>query len=76
MLLDEPFSLIEPLYKEVISDLLTRIKQSKGIIVTDHYYHDVLQITDKNLLLKDGETMEIKDKADLARYGYIPSSHV
>lgn len=46
--LDEPFSMIEPLLQDAIKDLLFSIKKEKGIIITDHYYNDVLQVTDKN----------------------------
>ena len=38
LMLDEPFSMIEPLYKDVIKELLFKLKESKGIILTDHYY--------------------------------------
>jgi len=71
LLLDEPFSMIEPLYQDAIKDMLTTIKKDKGIILTDHYYFDVLQITDKNILIKDGKTIEVRDRKDLAENGYI-----
>jgi len=71
LLLDEPFSMIEPLDQEVIKDLLLQIKQEKGIVMTDHYYHNILQIADKKLLMKGGMLIEIKDKKDLADHGYI-----
>ena len=71
ILLDEPFSMIEPLYQDAIKELLLSIKKEKGIILTDHYYFDVLQITDKNVLIRDGKTIEIRDRSDLAENGYI-----
>ncbi|MDO1445909.1 ATP-binding cassette domain-containing protein [Rhodocytophaga aerolata] len=73
LLLDEPFSMIEPLYKDSIKELLSSLKAKKGIILTDHYYRDVLQITDKNLLMINGTLHEIKGKEDLAAHGYISS---
>jgi ABC-type multidrug transport system ATPase subunit len=76
ILLDEPFSMIEPLYQDAIKDLLPIIKQDKGIILTDHYFQDVLQITDRNILIKDGRTYSIGDKIDLANYGYISAEKV
>ncbi|MDD4086615.1 MAG: ATP-binding cassette domain-containing protein [Bacteroidales bacterium] len=72
LLLDEPFSLIEPLYQDAIKELLTQIKREKGIILTDHYYLDVLQISDRNLLIKGGRSIEVRDTKDLAANGYIP----
>jgi ABC-type multidrug transport system ATPase subunit len=74
IILDEPFSLIEPLFKEVIKELLMDIKRDKGIILTDHYYKDVFQIADKNILLKDGKSVKISDYQDLAVHGYISAN--
>jgi len=74
LLLDEPFSMIEPLYQDAIKDLLVSIKKDKGIVLTDHYYFDVLQITDKNVLIKDGKTIAVGNKLDLVEYGYISKS--
>ena len=72
-MLDEPFSMIEPIYKDVIKSLLLELKKTKGIILTDHYYNDVLQITDKNFVIKDSEIIEIIDKSDLVKYEYLRS---
>ena len=71
LMLDEPFSMIEPIYKDVIKDLLLDFKKTKGIILTDHYYNDVLEITDKNFVIKDADKIEIKDKNDLVKYEYL-----
>lgn len=74
LMLDEPFSMIEPIYKDVIKVLLLELKKSKGIILTDHYYNDVLEITDKNFVIKDAEKIEIMDKDDLVKYEYLRSN--
>jgi ABC-type multidrug transport system ATPase subunit len=74
LMLDEPFSMIEPIYKDVIKGLLLELKKSKGIILTDHYYNDVLEITDKNFVIKDAKKIEIKDKNDLVKYEYLNSN--
>ena len=74
LLLDEPFSMIEPLYKEIIKNLLFEFKKTKGIILTDHYYHDVLEVSNKNYLIKDAEKIEIKSTNDLKKLGYLSSS--
>ncbi len=74
LMLDEPFSMIEPIYKDVIKKLLLELKKSKGIILTDHYYNDVLEITDKNFVIKEAEKIEITDKNDLVKYEYLRSN--
>lgn len=71
LLLDEPFSMIEPLYKDFIKEFLLALKEKKGIILTDHYYHDVLQITNKNFLIKNGKIAEIEGETDLIKHQYL-----
>ncbi len=71
LLLDEPFSMIDPLYKDKISEFLIKQKEQKGIIITDHYYDDVLNITKKNILIKDGVCTQINTKEDLVKLKYL-----
>ncbi len=68
---DEPFSMIDPLYKDKIGELLLELKKKKGIIITDHYYKDVLKITSKNLIIKDGKSYPIATKEDLINHNYL-----
>ena len=72
LLLDEPFSMAEPLHKELIKEFLKMQKLTKGIIATDHYYTDILEITDRNILIKDGVAVSVANKAELAANGYLP----
>jgi len=72
LLLDEPFSMVEPLFKEKIKQLLLTLTDKKGIIVTDHYYKDVLEVSDQNLLLKEGKLLTVNNIGDLANDGYLP----
>tara|TARA_R110000868_G_C10756548_1_gene753624 strand:- start:4 stop:672 length:669 start_codon:yes stop_codon:yes gene_type:complete len=74
LMLDEPFSMIEPIYKDVIKSLLLTLKKTKGIILTDHYYNDVLEITDENFVIKDSKIIKIADKSDLVKYEYLRSN--
>lgn len=76
LLLDEPFSMVEPNYIKIISDLLLKLKQEKGIIITDHYYNDVLKITNLNFILKDGEKFPIQNKYDLMKYNYLSKNKI
>ena len=71
MMLDEPFSMLEPLHKERLKEFLHNLKQQKGIIVTDHYYHDVLEITDNNIVLKDGIAHNASTEEDLKKFEYL-----
>ncbi len=71
LLLDEPFSMIEPKYISLISSLLIDLKKEKGIIITDHYYNDVLKVTTSNFLLKNGNQIDILSKEDLVLHNYL-----
>lgn len=71
LILDEPFSMIEPLYRDVIHEFLLEVKKTKGIIISDHYYHDVLNLTDRNYLIKNQQLLVVQDIPDLVRNQYI-----
>lgn len=70
-LLDEPFTHIMPLHVERLKELLYRQKEKKGIIITDHLYRHVLDISDKLYLMKEGRSIYIKDWDDLVLHGYV-----
>lgn len=74
LMLDEPFSMVEPLYKELIKEFLIRLKAKKGIILTDHYYDDVFSVADRNLMLSNGQLICISTRQELADNGYLPAS--
>jgi ABC-type multidrug transport system ATPase subunit len=73
ILIDEPFSMIEPLHKERLKEFLSILKRTKGIILTDHYYNDVLEVSTKNIILKDGLVQTINTKEDLLKHDYLRS---
>ena len=69
-ILDEPFSFLAPVAVERIQDLICRQKSSKGIILSDHNYNALLEVSDEVLLLSDGYVHQVQDRSDLVRYGY------
>jgi len=71
IILDEPFSMVEPLYKELIKKTLIEFKSQKGILITDHYYLDVLEIADRNYLMKNGKIMPISKAEELIGLEYL-----
>lgn len=74
LFLDEPFSMIDPLQVVPLKELLLKIKTTKGIIITDHYYQDVLDISSKNLLIHQGEGISISTAKELQKFGYLSSN--
>ena len=73
LLLDEPFSMVEPLFKELIHDFLISLKVTKGILLTDHYYDDVWKLADRKLVLKNGKLEQVKELQELVAAGYLRS---
>ena len=74
ILIDEPFNGIAPIYKEVIKDLIRDHSSTKGFIITDHDYRNILDIATRIILMHDGGTKAIKNNDDLTYWGYIPIS--
>ena len=70
-ILDEPFSNIAPKYVEKMQAMILEQKASKGIIISDHLYEQVISVTDDLFLLRDGYTFPIKAREELIRHGYI-----
>lgn len=71
LMLDEPFSMLEPLHKERLKEFLVALKQLKGMLITDHYYQDVLEIADQNIVIKEGISYPITNTQDLQRFEYL-----
>ncbi|MEE9380847.1 MAG: LPS export ABC transporter ATP-binding protein [Hyphomonadaceae bacterium] len=58
MLLDEPFTGIDPLAISDISDLVRYLKQrGLGVLITDHQVRETLQIVDRASIIFQGEVL-------------------
>jgi ABC-type multidrug transport system ATPase subunit len=71
--LDEPFSHLSPIYVELVARLINSQKRKKGIMLSDHLYKKVLEISDDLYLLTNKQTYAIKNQNDLIFYGYAPA---
>ena len=59
ILLDEPFSGIDPIAVEDIQDIVRSLKkQNIGILITDHNVRETLDITDRAYLLYEGKILK------------------
>jgi len=72
LLLDEPFNGVSPIMIEDLKKIILESSSTKGIILSDHDYRNVLAVANKIYVLKDGHIKKIEDKRELVRYGYIP----
>ncbi len=70
-ILDEPFSFIAPNCVEKIKAMIREKKKTKGIIISDHMYEDIIDVTDDLFVMRDGYTFPVKSREDLIQNGYI-----
>jgi lipopolysaccharide export system ATP-binding protein len=73
ILLDEPFTHITPVQADDFKATIRKCAQTKGIILTDHQYRNILDVSDKIILLHDGTTKHITGHEELVTYNYINS---
>ena len=71
LLLDEPFIMIDPIYKDHVKEYIGRYARDKGILVTDHYYDDVWQVSNRHMVLEKGMLYDISSKKELQEHGYL-----
>jgi ABC-type multidrug transport system ATPase subunit len=71
ILLDEPFSHIAPVQVEKIKELIHTEKQHKIIVITDHLYRDITEVSDEIYLIKNGSSKHIQHLSELESYQYI-----
>jgi ABC-type multidrug transport system ATPase subunit len=72
VMLDEPFSGLMPLHIEMLKKVMLEEKLNKGVIISDHLYRHILDISDKTYLLSNGKTYWIKSEQELFDRGYVP----
>ncbi|MDO1499916.1 ABC transporter ATP-binding protein [Winogradskyella maritima] len=71
VLLDEPFSHLAPLHIDVVKELIEEEKQNKAIIISDHMYRHIIDMSDDLYLLKNGTTKLITNLTELEDYHYL-----
>lgn len=72
-ILDEPFSQLSPILIESIKELIQSEKAHKGLIITDHMFRHILEISDDLYVLSNGKTHKTNSEQDLERLGYVRS---
>jgi lipopolysaccharide export system ATP-binding protein len=80
MLLDEPFSGIDPIAVSDIQSIITKLRtKDLGLLITDHNVRETLSITDRSYIMAEGKILvtggpdEIASNA-LAREAYLGES--
>jgi len=74
VLLDEPFTEVEPMHRRPLGALIRRTAErcARGVIVTDHAYRNVLATADRVFVMADGVLRSAAGEDDLRRWGYTP----
>ena len=72
VLLDEPFSAIEPIYKVEIQEMINSSRKEKGVILADHDYNCLMDVSDRVVLLDKGVCRWITEKYQLIEFNYLP----
>ncbi|WP_188049059.1 ATP-binding cassette domain-containing protein [Flavobacterium sp. GP15] len=71
VLLDEPYNGLSPIMIDKINKLIIEKASVKGIIITDHNYENVIKVSTKLALMKEGKMFHLKNKEELVERGYL-----
>lgn len=70
-ILDEPFSHIMPKHIGLVKTRINELKSKKGILITDHQYKNVIEISDHIFILNEGSVKAVEGEEDLKFYNYV-----
>jgi len=73
VLLDEPFHNLSPIITDEIKAVIKSISKEKGILITDHSFRDILEISNRIYLLSDTILKPIENESQLKQLGYLKS---
>ena len=71
ILMDEPFTHVSPVQSDGFKALIRSVGKSKGIIITDHQYYNILDVSDRIILVANGTTRHITSHEELVTYNYL-----
>lgn len=71
VLLDEPYNGLSPIMIEKVNTLIIEKSKTRGIIITDHNYENVIKVSNKLALMKEGKMHHLNDKSELVTRGYL-----
>lgn len=76
VLLDEPYNGLSPVMVEKINELIVERSIAKGIVITDHNYENVIKVSTKLALMKEGKLHHLNDKSELIERDYLKSGMI
>jgi len=69
--LDEPYNGLSPMLIEEVNRLILETSRYKAIVITDHDFWNVFEVSTHLTLMKDGKIHHVKDKSELIEKGYL-----
>lgn len=69
-MLDEPFTHLNPIQIEKAKELMLEEKKHKGLLITDHMYQHIIDVSDNLYVLSNGKTHLTKSIDEVERLGY------
>lgn len=70
VMLDEPFTHLNPIQIDKVKALIMSEKKNKGLLITDHMFQHVVELSDQLYLLTNGQTYLTKSVQDIETMGY------
>lgn len=76
VLLDELYNGLSPIMIEKINTLIIENSKTRGVIITDHNYENVIKVSTKLALMQEGKMHHLNDKSELVTRGYLKSGMI
>lgn len=71
ILLDEPFTHINPVQIETIQSIIDEERSCKGFLITDHLFKRIQESCNQVYLLLNGKIHYVENEDDLKKLGYL-----
>ena len=71
ILLDEPFNGVAPVIIDQLKNMIIAHSKTKGIILTDHDYNNVLDVANRYCLVHEGCIKPVNGREDLVKWNYL-----
>jgi ABC-type lipopolysaccharide export system ATPase subunit len=75
-MLDEPFSQIMPIHVDTIKKIILREKRNKGILITDHMYKHIVELSDDLYVINNGKTYLTSSIREIETLGYAQIDNI
>lgn len=70
-LLDEPYNSLSPIMIKKVNEQIKHYSSQKGVIMTDHNYKNVIEVSNQLYLINNNSTKRLKNKEELVFHGYL-----